>query len=151
MPARIVLARNRSLTACLAAAALCTLGSTAAAKTVAEPTLDPIPPERDPAANPERIVAYCRALKRIGIAKSGSQGTVGLPISTPSRFPGLASYSRTSPASSPRSTQAAARPTRSFCAASISITGPISPDLSMACRSTCVRTSTDKAIATSIS
>ena len=77
MPARIVLARARSLAACLAGAAACSLGSAAAAQTVAEPPLDPNPPESDQAENTGQIIVYGRALKEIGIARSGSQGTVG--------------------------------------------------------------------------
>lgn len=73
----IISARIKWLAVCLLGVAVCSLGSTAAAQTVAEPVLDPTPPESEQPENPEQIIVYGRALKEIGVARSGSQGTVG--------------------------------------------------------------------------
>ncbi|MBA4042867.1 MAG: hypothetical protein C0471_00365 [Erythrobacter sp.] len=69
--------RTLKLAAWLAGVAAFSLGSPTAAQIVAEPVLEPAPPESDTAENLDQIIVYGRALKEIGIARSRSQGTVG--------------------------------------------------------------------------
>ena len=61
MPARTTLQRIQRLAVCLAGGAACSLGSAAAAQTVAAPVLVPAPAESEQAENPEPIIVYGRA------------------------------------------------------------------------------------------
>ena len=72
MPAKTRAAPARWLAIGLAGTALCTWASAATAQTTPDP--EPADVESD---EPQPIIVYGRALKEIGIARSGSEGTVG--------------------------------------------------------------------------
>ncbi|WP_082337175.1 TonB-dependent receptor [Porphyrobacter sp. AAP60] len=72
MPANTAPAHARHLAIGLAGTALCTFASAAAAQTAPEPE-----PADKQSGEPQQIIVYGRGLEEIGIARSGSQGTVG--------------------------------------------------------------------------